>query len=76
LSLSCSYGGFIQARQQPYDGYFENVMPCPLRAGERHEYGLRVSIPAGHAGSQHASAEPQSQNIHIDYMGAPGVRVA
>ena len=29
LESELLYGGFIQARQQPYDGYFESVVMLP-----------------------------------------------
>jgi hypothetical protein len=49
LESELMYGGALEARQQPYDSYFENViaLPRPLRSGERHEYGIRLLVPAG-----------------------------
>jgi Helix-turn-helix domain len=68
LESELLYGGFIQARQQPYDGYFESVivLPHPLRAGERHEYGLRVGIPAGQLMNSHYVHVPRRRSDHFE----------
>jgi hypothetical protein len=68
LESELLYGGFSQARQQPYDGYFENVivLPRPLRAGERHEYGLRVGIPAGQLMTPHYVHVPRRRSDHFE----------
>jgi hypothetical protein len=68
LESELLYGGFIQARQQPYDGYFENVivLPRPLRAGERHEYGIRLRIPAGQLMTAHYVHVPRRRSDHFE----------
>jgi hypothetical protein len=68
LESELLYGGFIQARQQPYDGYFENVvvLPRPLRAGECHEYGLRVVVPAGQLMNSHYVHVPRRRSDHFE----------
>jgi transcriptional regulator with XRE-family HTH domain len=67
LESELLYGGLIEGRQQPYDGYFENVivLPRPLRAGERHEYGLRLRIPAGQPMSSHYVHVPRRRSDHF-----------
>lgn len=61
-------GGFLQSRHQPYDGYFENliVLPRPLRAGERHEYGLRLRIPDGQLMNSHYVHVPRRRSDHFE----------
>jgi hypothetical protein len=47
LDAELLHGGSLQLRDQPYESFFRNfiVLPRPLRAGERHEYALRLRIP-------------------------------
>jgi len=61
LASELLYGGSIERRGQPCDGYFQNVivLPRPLRAGERHEYALRLTIPVGQRMTPHY--------VHIPY---------
>lgn len=68
LESELLYGGHIRARQQPYDGYFENVivLPRPLRAGERHEYGMRLRIPAGQLMTSHYVHVPRRRSDHFE----------
>jgi Helix-turn-helix domain len=68
LESELLYGGLIRARQQPYDGYFENVivLPRPLRAGDRHEYGLRLRIPAGQPMNSHYVHVPRRRSDHFE----------
>jgi hypothetical protein len=49
LEAELLYGGRLEAREQPYESFFRNViaLPRPLRAGERHEYALRLRLPPG-----------------------------
>jgi DNA-binding XRE family transcriptional regulator len=49
------YGGSLELREQPYESYFRNVISLarPLRAGERHEYGLLLRVPPGQPMSPH-----------------------
>jgi hypothetical protein len=55
LDSELLYGGSLELRRQPYDSYFMNViaLPRPLRAGERHEYSLRLRIPPGQRMASH-----------------------
>ena len=68
LESELLYGGFLQSRHQPYDGYFENVivLPRPLRAGERHEYGLRLRIPDGQLMNSHYVHVPRRRSDHFE----------
>jgi hypothetical protein len=61
LESELLYGGSIQARQQPYDSFFQNVivLPRPLRAGERHEYAIRLRVPPGQRMNPHY--------VHVPY---------
>jgi transcriptional regulator with XRE-family HTH domain len=55
LDSEMLYGGSIRARKQPHDSFFEHVivLPRPLRAGERHEYSVRLRIPPGQRMAPH-----------------------
>lgn len=68
LESELLYGGRIEARRQPYDGYFENVivLPRPLRAGERHEFGMRVRLPAGQLMTSHYVHVPRRRSDHFE----------
>ncbi len=41
------HGGSLVLREQPYETFFRNVISLPqeLRAGDRHEYAMRVRLP-------------------------------
>ncbi len=68
LASELLYGGSIERRQQPYDGYFQNaiVLPRPLRAGERHEYAMRLTIPAGQRMTPHYVHVPYRRSDHFE----------
>jgi DNA-binding XRE family transcriptional regulator len=68
LETELLYGGFLQARQQPYDGYFENVIALsrPLGVGDRHQYGLRVRLPAGQLMNSHYVHLPRRRSDHFE----------
>jgi hypothetical protein len=55
LDAELLHGGSLELREQPYESYFRNVivLPAPLRAGERHEYALRLRIPLGQPMASH-----------------------
>jgi transcriptional regulator with XRE-family HTH domain len=55
LDAELLHGGSLELREQPYESYFRNVivLPAPLRAGERHEYALRLRIPRGQPMASH-----------------------
>ena len=68
LESEMVYGGQIQARQHPYDGYFEDVivLPEPLRAGQGHEYWLRMRLPAGQRMAPHYAHVPYRRSDHFE----------
>jgi hypothetical protein len=68
LQADLLYGGSIERRLQPYDGYFQNVivLPRPLRAGERHEYAIRLTIPVGHRMMPHYVHVPYRRSDHFE----------
>lgn len=55
LESELLHGGSLELRDQPYESYFRNVIVLPhaLRAGERHEYAMRLRIPAGQRMANH-----------------------
>jgi hypothetical protein len=55
LESELLYGGSLELREQPYESYFKNiiVLPRPIRKGERHEYAMRLRIPAGQRMASH-----------------------
>ena len=68
LESELLYGGSIERRLQPYDGYFQNVivLPRPLRVGERHEYAMRLTIPAGQRMTPHYVHVPYRRSDHFE----------
>lgn len=68
LESELLYGGSLESRLRPYDGYFTNVivLPRPLRAGERHEYGLRLRIPPGQRMAAHFLHVPYRRSDYFD----------
>jgi transcriptional regulator with XRE-family HTH domain len=55
LESELLYGGSLELRRQPHDSFFANVivLPRPLGANERHEYSLRLRMPAGQRMASH-----------------------
>jgi transcriptional regulator with XRE-family HTH domain len=55
LEAELLHGGRLVLREQPYETFFRNViaLPSPLGVGERHEYALRLRLPAGQAMASH-----------------------
>ncbi len=55
LDAELLHGGSLTLREQPYETFFRNViaLPQPLRAGERHEYALRLRLPPGQPMAAH-----------------------
>lgn len=49
LDVELLDGGTLERREQPYESLFTNVVSLrrPLRAGESHEYVLRLRLPPG-----------------------------
>jgi hypothetical protein len=68
LAAELLYGGSIERRGQPAGGYFQNVivLPRPLRAGERHEYALRLTIPSGQGLTPHYVHIPYQRSDHFE----------
>jgi hypothetical protein len=55
LDAELLYGGSLEVREQPYESYFRHVIALarPLRAGQRHEYQLRLRVPPGQPMAPH-----------------------
>jgi hypothetical protein len=55
LDAELLHGGSLALREQPFETFFRNViaLPKPLRAGDRHEYAMRVWLPAGQPMATH-----------------------
>jgi hypothetical protein len=55
LEAELLHGGALVLREQPYETFFRNViaLPVPLRAGDRHEYALRLRLPPGQPMASH-----------------------
>ena len=68
LESELLYGGSLELRQQPYDSYFANVivLPRPLRAGESHEYSIRLRVPPGQRMASHFLHVPFSRSDHFE----------
>jgi hypothetical protein len=68
LESELLHGGSLELREQPYESYFRNVivLPRPLRKGERHEYALRLRIPAGQRMASHYVHVPFRRSDHFD----------
>lgn len=68
LESELLYGGSLEARRQPYDSFFTNViaLPRPLRAGARHEYCVRLRIPPGQRMAPHFLHVPFGRSDHFE----------
>jgi hypothetical protein len=68
LESELLYGGSLELREQPYESYFKNVivLPHPLRQGDRHEYALRLRIPAGQRMASHYVYVPFNRSDHFE----------
>lgn len=68
LNAELLHGGSLQRREQPYESLFKNViaLPRPLRAGERHEYTMRVRIPPGQPMAAHYVHVPLQRSELFD----------
>lgn len=68
LDSELIYGGSLEARQQPYDSYFQHVivLPRPLRSGERHEYAMRLRVPRGQRMNPHYVHIPYRRSDHFE----------
>jgi len=55
LQVELLRGGQLALKEQPHENYDGNVivLPRPLAAGERHEYALRIRLPAGQQMASH-----------------------
>ncbi len=68
LASELLYGGSVERRRQPDDGYFQSViiLPRPLRAGERHEYAMRLTIPPGQRMTPHYVHVPYRRSDYFE----------
>jgi hypothetical protein len=68
LDVELLHGGLLQLREQPWETYFRNVivLPAPLRAGEQHEYAMRLRIPQGQPMAPHYVHVPHRRSDHFD----------
>lgn len=68
LDVELLHGGSLERREQPYESFFRNViaLPKPLHAGERHEYALRLRLPAGQPMAPHYVHVPLQRSDHFD----------
>jgi hypothetical protein len=68
LESELLYGGSLELREQPYESYFKNVivLPRPLRRGERHEYALRLRLPADQRMASHYVYVPLSRSDRFE----------
>lgn len=55
LEAELLHGGSLALREQPYETFFRNViaLPQPLKAGDRHEYAMRLQLPPGQPMAAH-----------------------
>jgi hypothetical protein len=68
LEAELLHGGSLELREQPYETYFRNVIVLarPLRKGERHEYAMRLRIPAGQRMASHYVYVPFTRSDHFE----------
>lgn len=68
LEVELLHGGTLARREQPYESYFRNVVvpPRPLRAGERHDFELRLRIPPGQPMAPHYVHVPFRRSDSFD----------
>jgi transcriptional regulator with XRE-family HTH domain len=68
LETELLHGGSLELREQPYESYFQNVivLPRPLRCGERHEYAMRLRIPADQPMAAHYVHVPFRRSDHFE----------
>jgi hypothetical protein len=60
LHAELLYGGSLEQCEQPFESYFRHViaLAAPLRAGQRHEYQIRLRVPPGQPMSPHYAYVP------------------
>lgn len=69
LQIDVLHGGSIRLREQEYESLFRQVivLPAPLCMGEKHEYVIRRSLPAGQPMAPHYVHVPLRRRIdHFD----------
>ena len=68
LEVDVLQGGLLEAREQPYESSFRNVisLPSPLNSGDRHEYILRFRIPPGQPMAPHYMHVPMRRSERFD----------
>jgi hypothetical protein len=76
LDADLMHGGSLELREQPYESYSRNVvaLPRPLRTGERHEFALRVRLPAGQVMAPYYLHVPfrRTESFELRVRFAPG----
>lgn len=55
LEVELLHGGALGLQEHPHESFFRNVvtLPEPLKAGDRHEYAVRMRIPEGQPMATH-----------------------
>ena len=68
LEVELLHGGLLQLREQPWETYFRNVIVLPraLRAGEQHEYAMRLRIPPGQPMAAHYVHVPHRRSDYFE----------
>ena len=68
LEIELVHGGHLELREQPYEGYFRNVIALskPLSADERHEFTLRFRTPPGQPMAPHYVHIPMRRSDAFD----------
>jgi hypothetical protein len=68
LEAELEFGGSLELRDQPSESYFRNfiTLPRPLNAGDRHEYQLRLRVPAGQAMAPHYAYVPFCRSDYFE----------
>lgn len=80
LHAELRYGGLLVSRDRLSESRFRNVikLPRPLRAGQEHEYSLRLRVPPGQLMAPHYVHPPKRRTdyfevrVRFDMHNAPG----
>ena len=68
LDAELLHGGLLERREQPYEGFFRNVisLPRPMRAGQRHAYAISLRIPPGQQMAAHYVHTPLQRSDYFE----------
>jgi hypothetical protein len=68
LHAELRYGGLLVSRDQLSESRFRNVikLPRPLRAGQEHEYSLRLQVPSGQLLAPHYVHTPKRRTDYFE----------